>query len=169
MPKSSSGSQPDPMEGVVDRLLAQLPGLREHRSSETQRRSGAETSWGQGGSGADAHDPPNLLGLCARLLLVIALGVMMAGWPYDRTCGLPLYTYFSAVAMVILGGGWAAITAWNLRVGLAHVISLIVVFWGLVLAADVLLPRIGYAGQEAVWQCEEEYAPAAPVDELPVQ
>jgi hypothetical protein len=169
MPKSSSGSQPDPMERVVDRLLAQLPGLREHRSSETQRPWGAEPGWGQGGSSEDANDPPNLLGLCARLLLVIALSVMMAGWPYDRTCGLPLYTYLVAVAMVILGGGWAAITAWKLRVGLAHVISLILVFWGLVLSADALLPRIGYAGQDAGWQCEQEYAPATPVDELPVQ
>ena len=153
MPNPSSGSHQDPMEGVVDRLLAQLPGLREDRSSQSTWASAGATVGGL--HSTDRSSPePTLLGLCARLLLVISLGLMMAGWPYDRTCGLPLYAYIGAVAMVLLGGGWAGTTAWKLRVGLAHVISLVLVFWGLVLAAEVLLPRIGYAGQDAGWQCE---------------
>jgi heme A synthase len=161
MPNPSSGSHHDPLAGVVDRLLAQLPSLREGPSSETTWPTAAVTVGGQGNSGEDASAEPTLIGLCARLLLVLALGIMMVGWPYDRTCGLPLYAYAGAVAMVILGGGWAAITAWKLRVGLAHVVSLILVFWGLVLAADALLPRIGYAGQDGDWQCEQvEVSPA---------
>jgi hypothetical protein len=154
MPNPSSGSHPDPLEGVVDRLLAQLPGLREDRASRTTWGTAAVTGGGPGASGDAASAQPTLLGLCARLLLVIALSIMMVGWPYARTCGLPLYGYLGAVATVILGGGWAAITAWKLRVGLAHAVSLVLVFWGLVLAAEILLPRIGYAGQDADWQCE---------------
>jgi hypothetical protein len=160
MPNPSSGSHQDPMEGVVDRLLAQLPGLREdHSSRSTWASAGATVGLSHSTDGSSPE--PTLLGLCARLLLVISLGLMMAGWPYDRTCGLPLYAYTGAVAMVIVGGGWAGTTAWKLRVGLAHVISLVLVFWGLVLAAEVLLPRIGYAGQDAGWQCEVvELSPA---------
>jgi hypothetical protein len=161
MPSPSSGAHSDPLEGVVDRLLAQLPGLREQPSFENPRRAPGGMGGGQGDFAGEPSAQPNLLGLCARLLLVIALDLMMVGWPYDRTCGLPLYTYLGAVAMVILGGGWAAITAWKLRVGLAHIISLVLVFWGVVLAAEVLLPRIGYAGQAADWQCEAaELSPA---------
>lgn len=160
MPNPSSGSHHDPLAGVVDRLLAQLPGLREDRSSESTWGPAAVTGGGHSGSGEDASAQPTLLGLCARLLLVLALGIMMVGWPYDRACGLPLYTYLGAVATLIVGGGWAAITGWKLRVGLAHVVSLVLVFWGLVLAAEVLLPRIGYAGQDADWQCEQvEFLP----------
>jgi hypothetical protein len=96
-----------------------------------------------------------MLGLSARLVLVLALALMMVDWPYDRSCGFPLYGYFGAVGVVILGGGWTGVTAWKLRSALAHIIALVLVFWGLVLASEVVLPRIGYAAAQATWQCGE--------------
>jgi hypothetical protein len=56
---------------------------------------------------------------------------------------------------VTLAGGWAAVSAWKYRTALAHIISLILVFYGILLAAAEILPRAGYAADRATWQCEE--------------
>ena len=45
---------------------------------------------------------------------------------------------------------WIAFVSWRLRRGVAHVLGLILFFWGTVLAAEQLLPRIGYAVVEAI-------------------
>jgi hypothetical protein len=37
--------------------------------------------------------------------------------------------------------------------GLAHLLSQLLVIWGLVLAAAVVLPRVGYAKDAATWLC----------------
>jgi hypothetical protein len=97
----------------------------------------------------------DLLGPWARLVLGLALGTMMAWWPYPRTCGIPLAGYMTAVFTVVLGGGWAAVSAWRYRASLAHVLSLILVFYGMMLMAAELLPRTGYAVDQANWQCQE--------------
>ena len=34
-----------------------------------------------------------------------------------------------------------------------NVISVVVFFWGVVLAAEQILPRIGYAALPAIWSC----------------
>jgi hypothetical protein len=43
-----------------------------------------------------------------------------------------------------------------MRGGAPHVLSLILVFWGIVLAAEQVLPRIGYAAERATWRCPAE-------------
>jgi hypothetical protein len=40
-----------------------------------------------------------------------------------------------------------------MRSGVPHVLSLMLVFWGIVLTAEQLLPRIGYAAESATWRC----------------
>jgi len=141
------------MSGVVDRLLAQLPGLQ----GEAPVFRGAPRQVGP--SGTPIHSVPapmeDLLGPWARLVLGLALGTMMAWWPYPRTCGFPLAGYLIAVSTVVLGGGWAAVSAWRYRASLAHVLSLILVFYGMMLVVAELLPRTGYAVDHATWQCEE--------------
>jgi len=97
----------------------------------------------------------DLLGPWARLVLGLALGTMMAWWPYSRTCGFPLAGYLAAVFTVILGGAWAAVSAWRYRASLAHVLALILVFYGAMLVTAELLPRTGYAVDQATWQCQE--------------
>jgi hypothetical protein len=141
------------MAGVVDRLLAQLPGLQ----GEAHSSRAAPRQVGSYGTSIHTVPPPmeDLLGPWARLALGLALGTMMAWWPYPRTCGFPLAGYLAAVSTVIWGGGWAAVSAWRYRASLAHVLSLILMFYGMMLVTAELLPRTGYALDHATWQCEE--------------
>lgn len=93
------------------------------------------------------------IALWARVALCIVLGAAMTQWPYTTSCGWSLGGYLGAVAAVTLAGGWSALESWKARSGPAHVISLIVVFWGFVLAAEQSLPRVGYAAEQASWSC----------------
>jgi heme A synthase len=90
-----------------------------------------------------------------QVLLGLSLGIMMGWWPYSRECGFPLLGYIGAVTTVILAGAWAASASWKLRSGLAHIIALILIFYGVMLAASVLLPRTGYAVDQATWTCQD--------------
>ena len=155
MAKPVPGREPDPMARVVDRLLAQLPGLQGGRepAPDAARRSYTPESRTVVFADTRSLEEPTLIGLWGRVALGVMLGVMMTGWPYFKDCGLPLFGYLTAVATVVMAGGWAAITAWKLQNGVAHIIALILLFWGLVLTADELLPRTGYAAAQATWQC----------------
>ena len=72
---------------------------------------------------------------------------------------MPLAGYLGAVGTIILSGAWGASAAWKYRASLAHIVSLFIIFYGIVLAAAELLPRTGYAAAHAVWQCEETTLP----------
>ena len=153
MAKPPPGREPDPMARAVDRLLAQLPGLQGAPDPPARiRPSAGEIRTVVAGRGIE---PPTLIGLWGRVALGLALGTMMTGWPYFRECGLPLYGYLFAVAAVVVAGGWIAVTAWKLRNGVAHILALVLFFWGMALTMDVLLPRSGYAAAAATWQCGE--------------
>ena len=88
-----------------------------------------------------------------RVLLGAALAAGMTQWPYFHGCGPALFIYLGAIGVVVLSGGWGAVSSWNRRLGLAHVVSLLVVLWGCILAAGVILPRIGYAKSASTWWC----------------
>ena len=45
------------------------------------------------------------------------------------------------------------VRSWHTRVGLAHVLSLSSLLWGLGLVAHEVLPRIGYAAKTLAWTC----------------
>jgi hypothetical protein len=165
MTKPSPGHkpEPDPLAGVVDRLLAQLPGLQgEPYASRSAPRVPAQSTQSTTTSMpfrvqyvSQSVTLSETIALWGRVLLGLSLGIMMAGWPYLRTCGFPLFGYLSAVLTVILAGMWAAVTAWRYRSSLAHVISLVLVFYGVMLVTAELLPRTGYAVDHATWQCED--------------
>jgi len=97
------------------------------------------------------------LGVMARLLLAIALGVGIMFWPYSTACGLGLFGYLAASLVVIVAGGWSAIWSWRHRSATGHVLSLLLILWGGLLAAQQVLPRIGYAKPDAAhpatWMC----------------
>jgi hypothetical protein len=153
MAKPMPGKTPDPMSKVVDRLLAQLPGLDGVKEPVP---TGSVRYGTQVGIGRELHQSGtagDLLGLWFRVFLGFALGGMMLSWPYAHECGLPLSGYLLAVIAVMLAGGWAAVSAWKFRAPLAHVLSLILFFWGIVLGAEQLLPRIGYSIDRATWEC----------------
>jgi putative flippase GtrA len=88
-------------------------------------------------------------GAFLRLALATALGVGIVFWPYPKLCGLPLAAYLAAVVAVVAGGLWSSVWTWKHRTSRAHVLSLLLVIWGLVLGAIETLPRVGYAKPDA--------------------
>jgi hypothetical protein len=153
------------MASVVDRLLAQLPGLQGQHAPTPQSVPGRSTvrpAYSASTVASPVREPtitPRAwVGVWGRVLLGLALGVMMAGWPYMRSCGFPLLGYLGAVITVVLTGLWAAAAAWRHRIGLAHVVALVVVLYGLTLTAAELLPRAGYAVDHASWWCADSGA-----------
>ena|SRR5689334_2529911 len=98
------------------------------------------------------------LGVFVRLLLSIALGVGIAFWPYDARCGLGLAGYLAAIGVVTASGVWSAVWTWRHRSARGHLLSLLLVLWGVILGATEVLPRIGYAKTDALhpatWVCK---------------
>ena len=96
--------------------------------------------------------------LYGRIGLSVALGVGMMFWPYDARCGAGLTLYLGAVAAVIISGMWSAVWSWRHRASRLHVLSLLLVLWGLVLGGLDVLPRVGYAKvtlpHQAGWVCK---------------
>src|SRR5205823_13911102 len=81
----------------------------------------------------------------ARLILVGALGVALAFWPYENECGFGLAGYLAVELVIILGGLWVAVSTWRARLPRMHILSLLIVLAGLVLVSTEVLPRVGYA------------------------
>lgn len=96
----------------------------------------------------------------SRVALGLVLAVAMTQWPYRHACGLSLAIYLSAVAVLMVAALWGGAFSWNNRQALAHLVSLGLVGWGLVLAAGEVLPRVGYARETASWGCAVAPAPA---------
>ena len=96
-------------------------------------------------------------GVYARLTLAFALAVAMVFWPYAARCGTGLAAYLGAVAAVVISGAWSAVWTFRHRAARAHLLSLLLVLWGLVLAGLEVLPRVGYAipttDHPATWSC----------------
>lgn len=88
-----------------------------------------------------------------RVLLGLTLAGAMTQWPYAHQCGVELYFYLAAAFTVIVAGVWSGISSWYRRLGWAHTLSLLVVLWGIFLASQQILPRVGYAKHLAYWVC----------------
>jgi hypothetical protein len=99
----------------------------------------------------------NSFGVFARLVLSVLLAIGIIFWPYASRCGIGLAAYLGAVTVVIASGVWSAIWTFRHRTGRAHTLSLLLILWGLVLAATEVLPRLGYAVPTAQhptsWSC----------------
>jgi hypothetical protein len=92
-------------------------------------------------------------GVWGRLAGAAVLGAALTQWPYRTDCGWALYGYLAAVAALLLAAGWTAVAAWRFRIAAAHALALVVGFWGIVLAAEQILPRVGYAAEARAWRC----------------
>lgn len=107
----------------------------------------------------EQHKATSTFGVFARLSLSVALGVGIIFWPYSARCGLGLAAYLGAVSALIVSGVWSSVWTFRHRAGRAHTLSLLLVLWGLVLAATDVLPRVGYAiptaDHPASWGCTE--------------
>lgn len=110
-------------------------------------------------SSGPAPAPPasgkSALGTWLKVLLGAALGVAMTQWPYAHVCGTGLFLYLGAAGVVVIAGLWGALSSWNRRMGLAHVVSLLVTLWGIGLVSSIALPRMGYINVRppATWFC----------------
>ena len=94
------------------------------------------------------------------VFLGLALAAALLLWPYDKTCGLQLTFFLGAVGTTAVFGLLGAFSAWMHRRAFAHILSLVVLAWAGIAAANEILPRIGYAKESRTWLCPS--APTAP-------
>jgi predicted anti-sigma-YlaC factor YlaD len=109
---------------------------------------------------AAAQQSTSTWGVFLRLALTVALGVGMVFWPYSARCGLGLAGYLGAVTALVVSGVWSSAWTFRHRAARAHVLSLLLVTWGVVLGCIEVLPRAGYAkpttAHPAGWACESK-------------
>lgn len=98
---------------------------------------------------AEARSWPAIL----RLTLSVVLGVGILFWPYENRCGGGLVMYLLAVAAVMGSGVWSAIWTWRHKAARAHILSILLLAWGVMLGAAEVLPRVGYAKEVLTWSC----------------
>jgi hypothetical protein len=157
MPKPQDSSKPDPLAREVDRLLASLAGVgaKPDPDPRPQTQTRAPKPRPVTTPTRRRTDPTRqgLAALWARVALGVVLGAMITQWPYPHACGWGLLQYFGAVAMVMVTGAWIAVASWSRRHVTSHVLALLLILWGIALAAYEILPRVGYAALQGTWQC----------------
>jgi len=79
-----------------------------------------------------------------------------------NSCGSGLFGYLGTIALLVLAAGLGMRAAWRGRQGKASVLALLMLLWGLTLAALAVLPRIGYARASATWLCPAPAPTPAP-------
>ena len=87
------------------------------------------------------------------IILGLTLAVALPLWPYAAACGTGLFGYLAVIAMLIISAILALRTSWRARQGRANALAVVLLVWGLSLAAMAVLPRIGYARASATWTC----------------
>ncbi len=124
----------------IDQQIASIPA-----QSAAPVRAAPAGAGGGAAPLAPARSETSTLGVMARLALACALGVGIMFWPYGAKCGFGLAGYLASVTTLVVAGVWSSIWTWKHRAAKAHTVSLLLITWGLVLAAADVLPRIGYA------------------------
>ena len=144
----------------VDRLLKKLPEAdptlgRGSGSAPTVRKPAVVPS-----AAASGGAPPGTrewLGTWAKVGLgvLVGIGVAPGVWPYSHGCGLRLIFYLAGVTMVVAAGLWASVASWRRRLGVAHVVSQVLIVWGILLLTREVLPRVGTAKAAILWLCPD--------------
>lgn len=114
------------------------------------------------GSMRPSKAPMSTVAVWSCVALGVLLGAALPQWPYAKDCGWWLLLYMAAVGIVVVAGIWAAHVSWRSRLGLAHVIAVCTIIWGLSLTAQEVLPRVGYAKVRLAWRCHDGGHAAAP-------
>jgi hypothetical protein len=153
-----SADQPGPRNwdkelADIDKLIAASPPAKIAPPSGGEGKPAPPAARGPSPVSAGPGSRRERLATWVRVGLGVLLGAAMTQWPYFHACGTALFLYLGATGVVVLSGLWGAISAWRRRMGLAHMMSLLVVLWGATLAAATVLPRIGYAKRAATWWC----------------
>jgi hypothetical protein len=155
MPKDSSERDWDAEMAKIDRQIAATSPEKLAQVGAPPAAERKALPAGKPAPGAVHHHKP--LAAWARLLLGLALGVGMLFWPYPARCGPWLGLYLLGVTVLTAGGVWASVWTWRHRTPRAHVLALLLILEGLVLAGLQILPKTGYAkpdaGHPATWSC----------------
>ena len=147
----------------VDRLLKKLPyadptlrGGGGGSGEPTVKRPGVPGPGAGASARAGAGDSGGWLGTWARVALgvLVGIGVAPGVWPYTHGCGLHLIFYLTGITTVIAAGLWSSLSSWKRRLGVAHVVSQVLIVWGILLFTREVLPRVG-AKATAVWICPD--------------
>lgn len=143
----------------VDKLLAKLPNADPAlgRGVPTVPVSPRPMAGAGAGAAVPMAEPARgtaWLTTWIRVGLGLALGVGMLVWPYAHACGLKLVFYLIGATTVTVAGVWSALSSWRRRLGWAHVLSIVLIVWGLGLAGGQILPRI-FGNQPAPFFCPE--------------
>ena len=150
------------MSREVDRLLAQLASSGSPAPVRNPWSSPGGPRRTPRASSRPTHSRAEIIGLWARVALGALLGALVTQWPYPRGFGIPLAGYLGAVAAVLVAGTWIAAVSWQRRSAATHVVAFLLLLWGIALAAERVLPRVGYAAERASWTCPviSSYEPA---------
>ena len=137
-----------------------VPGARPSRPSMPGARPVASARPSLGTPRVGGASENGRLGTWARIGIGCLVAAAMTQWPYAHACGFNLGLYVAAVGMVIVAGAWGGASAWKNRLVLAHIVSLGLLVWGFALGAGQVLPRVGYAREQATWSCR---VPSQPI------
>jgi len=138
---------------VVDKLLKKLPGADPHLRGDQARVNVSGVPDVPHARGPQPPTSRDRLAVWGRVALALVLAGVVQQWPYGVECGWALLFYMFALGAVMVGGVWGAISTWRYRMGLAHILALLVITWGGLLTLDRILPRVGYAATPATWTC----------------
>jgi hypothetical protein len=154
----------------IDKLIASGPSPAPAQLPAKGKAAGPAPSGGKreagagaGGAGAGRQERIAVV-LWFSLATLMGVGLTFL-WPYARECGLGLGGYLGAIGAFGLASMWSTIWSWRTRNAAVHFLSIGLLGWSAFLGAREVLPRIGYAKQNATWQC---VAPApAPTPQAP--
>ncbi|MGI9076293.1 MAG: hypothetical protein ACR2G6_03045 [Gemmatimonadaceae bacterium] len=151
----------------IDKQLASVSDEELLRASATPPAKASAPAPFKRGAAPSAHGltpatrPTRGWAVYLRVLVALGIAVGILFWPhatYPIRCGPNLFLYLGGIALIALAGMWSGVWTWRHRAGAAHVASLMVVAWGIGLAATQLLPRVGYARPDlnhpTTWFCE---------------
>jgi hypothetical protein len=162
-------SKPSEDTSVTDTINWKAELRKIEREYDTHGASGRRVS--ANGMAAPPLSPAELAnGAMLRIGLSLAVAVGIIFWPYANDCGSGLFWFLGAAVVVVIGGIWSVWWTWRNRMARSHALSLVIVLWGLAVAAAQVLPRTGHMTLSASptrvhWFCPG-YSPKEIVDEI---
>ena len=136
----------DKQMAAIDKAMADMPETPEAPVVPARTKRVTPATLPKGGR-------REVVSVWTRLVLVTMLAVGLTMWPYSHACGFGLAGYLAALGVTVGTGAWTSVSTWRLRLGVPHVMALLVTLAGLALLAHEVALRIGYAAGGQTWLC----------------